>query len=290
MIVPSPRIPNNILKCQENSHQVCVLFFGEYTYGWVPPMNICLYQNRNVKRTTAKGMSLAIEQAEKALQIRIPSIKPKKQSNSEPKPYRSISMNKGFSKYQRNDSQNLSKIDTICSCTPSKPCSRENDCLNWHSMVECDPATCPAKENCQNQNFRLNLKVPTNIKTTKECGFGLFAANKIPKHKFIIEFVGEIIDTIEFERRFSVTTRRKRSNFYFFQLDHNLYIDAALHGNDARFINNSCEPNAITNKWIVNGHHRLGIFANRDIEAVKLKLFIFWFSNKCLIEFDLIVG
>lgn len=43
-------------------------------------------------------------------------------------------------------------------------------------------------------------------------------------------------------------------------------IDAGPKGNFARFMNHSCEPNVQTQKWIVNGDVRVGLFALTDIE------------------------
>lgn len=38
-----------------------------------------------------------------------------------------------------------------------------------------------------------------------------------------------------------------------------------LAGNISRFINHSCEPNAETQKWTVNGELRIGFYSNRKI-------------------------
>ena len=42
-------------------------------------------------------------------------------------------------------------------------------------------------------------------------------------------------------------------------------IDAGPKGNLARFMNHSCDPNCITQKWTVNGDTRVGLFALKDI-------------------------
>lgn len=51
------------------------------------------------------------------------------------------------------------------------------------------------------------------------------------------------------------------------------FIDGAIYGNDARFINHSCSPNTRTEKWTVfnNGKEqsRIGFFADRAILAVR---------------------
>ena len=50
-------------------------------------------------------------------------------------------------------------------------------------------------------------------------------------------------------------------------------IDAGPKGNLARFANHSCDPNMETQKWLVNGEIRVGLFAKRDIPASKVYLF-----------------
>ena len=42
-------------------------------------------------------------------------------------------------------------------------------------------------------------------------------------------------------------------------------IDSIERGNEARFINHSCQPNCITRKWNFLGETTVGVFALRDI-------------------------
>ena len=46
-------------------------------------------------------------------------------------------------------------------------------------------------------------------------------------------------------------------------------IDAGPKGNLSRFMNHSCDPNCETQKWMVNGDVRVGLFALHDIPAGK---------------------
>ena len=50
-------------------------------------------------------------------------------------------------------------------------------------------------------------------------------------------------------------------------LKSNAIIDATKKGNISRFINHSCDPNAETQKWTINGELRVGFFSRKDIKA-----------------------
>lgn len=52
--------------------------------------------------------------------------------------------------------------------------------------------------------------------------------------------------------------------FFAFQCQDRI-IDAGPKGNQARFMNHSCQPNCETQKWTVNGDTRVGLFALQDI-------------------------
>lgn len=107
---------------------------------------------------------------------------------------------------------------------------------------------------------------------TESKGWGLFAKEDIPPEKFVIEYMGEVIDGTEFGQRFKRAKDKKQNNFYFLTLGSNLYIDAFNYGNEARFINHSCDPNVEPNKWTVysNGQEqiRIGLFSLRKILVV----------------------
>ena len=64
--------------------------------------------------------------------------------------------------------------------------------------------------------------------------------------QFIIEYVGEVLEYVEFRAR----TKRysKVDHFYFMALNGNEILDAAKKGNASRFINHSCDPNCETQK------------------------------------------
>ena len=49
------------------------------------------------------------------------------------------------------------------------------------------------------------------------------------------------------------------------KITQNEVIDPTFRGNQARFINHSCDPNCITQKWNVLGETVVGVFAIKDI-------------------------
>ena len=84
---------------------------------------------------------------------------------------------------------------------------------------------------------------------------------------FIIEYVGEVIDPREFHRRAKDYAREKKEHYYFMALKSDAIIDATQQGNVSRFINHSCDPNAETQKWTVNGDLRVGFFARKSLKS-----------------------
>ena len=73
-------------------------------------------------------------------------------------------------------------------------------------------------------------------------GRGAFATRQIRKGTRIIEYVGEHISHEEADRRYDDETMSRHHTFLF-TLDDEVVIDAAVGGNESRYINHSCEPN-----------------------------------------------
>lgn len=189
--------------------------------------------------------------------------------NQKPPSYRKIKANKVKTKYEKQEHDEY----TECKCRKhhETPCTIQNKCENVATLNECDPNLCPANEKCENQNFRRGEKFAFEIKLTEAKGWGLFAKETIPNGTFVIEYMGEVIDIVEFNQRFSRAKANKEKCFYFLKLD-TLYIDASQYGNDARFINHACDPNVELEMWTVHSNgqpfKRIGFFALRDIQPV----------------------
>ena len=73
-------------------------------------------------------------------------------------------------------------------------------------------------------------------------GKGAFAVRRIRPGTRIIEYVGQRISNEEADRRYAKDDAPHHHTFLF-SVDNNICIDAGRRGNDARFINHSCNPN-----------------------------------------------
>jgi SET domain-containing protein len=92
-------------------------------------------------------------------------------------------------------------------------------------------------------------------------GKGVFAARDIKEGARIIEYKGEIITAREADRRESLKPADDFHTF-FFSLESGKIIDGGKKGNNARWINHSCEPNCEARE----DDGRVFIYALRDIK------------------------
>ncbi|CAM9600042.1 unnamed protein product [Chrysoparadoxa australica] len=98
-------------------------------------------------------------------------------------------------------------------------------------------------------------------------GWGIQVQEDAACGELICEYLGEVIDEEEMERRLKAQKERNPNDneHYIMELESGLFIDAKMKGSLSRFINHSCAPNCTVAKWNVAGMARLGIFANRAI-------------------------
>lgn len=72
-------------------------------------------------------------------------------------------------------------------------------------------------------------------------GLGAFATRFIPAGTRLIEYAGERLTPPVADARYP--DEGDRHHTFLFAIDDDVVIDAAFEGNEARFINHSCEPN-----------------------------------------------
>lgn len=99
------------------------------------------------------------------------------------------------------------------------------------------------------------------IKNSRIHGKGGFAVRKIPAGTLITEYEGERISWREAEKRHAAKEGDSAHTF-FFSLESGRIIDGGSGGNDARWINHSCDPNCEAREE----KRRIFIYALRDIK------------------------
>jgi uncharacterized protein len=83
---------------------------------------------------------------------------------------------------------------------------------------------------------------PFEIRRSKIQGRGAFATRPIRKGARVAEYVGERISHEEGDTRYD-DAKMKRHHTFLFVVNSKILVDAGVGGNDARFINHSCDPN-----------------------------------------------
>jgi SET domain-containing protein len=96
----------------------------------------------------------------------------------------------------------------------------------------------------------------TRVGKSRIAGKGVFAKRKIPRGARIIEYKGKRRPKVDV-----LLDQAERPNVYVFNLHDDVVIDASKGGNDARFINHSCEPNCET----LGFGEKIFVYAIRDI-------------------------
>jgi len=159
-------------------------------------------------------------------------------------------------------------------CKCKSKCS-SNACSCFLAKRECDPDLCNScldgklefnreTNSCRNVMIQRELGKKMYIAPSDIAGWGCFIGEKANKNDFIAEYVGEMISQEESERRGKIYDKAKCS--YMFNLNEEFCIDAARMGGKIRFANHSSKPNCTVKILIVNGDHRIGIYANKEIQ------------------------
>ena len=83
---------------------------------------------------------------------------------------------------------------------------------------------------------------PFEIRDSPIQGLGAFATEPVRAGTRLIEYTGERLTPAQADARYP-DKEDERHHTYLFAIDDDVVIDAAVGGNEARFINHSCDPN-----------------------------------------------
>ena len=111
---------------------------------------------------------------------------------------------------------------------------------------------------------------PFEVRESPIQGLGAFATRHIPAGTRLVEYAGERLTPAESEARYPDEPGVRHHTFLFafdYEADDGTWVDvvvdASVHGNAARFLNHSCDPNCDV---VVDGG-RLWIETVRDVAA-----------------------
>jgi uncharacterized protein len=102
---------------------------------------------------------------------------------------------------------------------------------------------------------------PFEVRPSPMQGLGAFATHRIPAGTRLVEYAGERLTPAAAEARYP-DLPGERHHTFLFAIDDTVVVDAAVNGNDARWINHSCAPNCDA----VVDDGRIWIESIRDIE------------------------
>ncbi|KAJ2784393.1 hypothetical protein GGI15_002259 [Coemansia interrupta] len=148
----------------------------------------------------------------------------------------------------------------------SNACGESSDCINRLVQMECNPLTCPCGSYCMNRRFQKRQYAKVRIIDAGRKGYGMQALEDLDIGSFVMEYIGEVVTSSEFRKRASVYQSEGIQHHYFMSIGNNKIIDATRKGCIARFINHSCGPNCVLQKWMVGGAIRMGIFVEKPIK------------------------
>lgn len=138
--------------------------------------------------------------------------------------------------------------------------------LECHSECLCSERLQPCRNRVVQHGVKLALEV---YYCSSEKGFGVRAAEEIPRGTFVCEYVGEILNEDEVERRAALNHDRNYTLTVREYSDGGIittFVDPRYRGNIARFINHGCEPNlSITIVRMGYTIPCIGLFANKFI-------------------------
>lgn len=114
------------------------------------------------------------------------------------------------------------------------------------------------------RHLKTTAKEAVGVYRSNIHGRGLYCRRNIDAGEMIIEYAGEVIRAALTDKR-EKYYESKGIGCYMFRIDDVEVVDATMHGNAARFINHSCDPNCYSKVITVDNKKHIVIFAQRRI-------------------------
>jgi SET domain-containing protein len=116
---------------------------------------------------------------------------------------------------------------------------------------------------------------PIAVRRSRIQGRGVFATRDIAEGERIVEYIGDRMSHDEADATCPDDEAAARHHTFLFAVDDDVVIDGSRNGNDARYINHSCDPNT----EIVIARQRVFVHAIRDIEAGEELFYDYWYMT-----------
>lgn len=146
-------------------------------------------------------------------------------------------------------------------------------------VYECN-SMCKCDTTCQNRVLQKGVQVKLEVFRTEKKGWAVRAGEAISRGTFVCEYIGEVLNDEEANRRGERYDHNGCS--YLYDIDAHIdgarglsegtvpyVIDATKYGNVSRFINHSCSPNLVNYLVLVESMDcqlaHIGLYASRDI-------------------------
>ncbi|KAG9286202.1 hypothetical protein G9A89_014188 [Geosiphon pyriformis] len=180
-----------------------------------------------------------------------------------------------------------------CNCNSNKGSCCNRSCHCFANYRECDPDLCLCSASdllasahdfdrrpCKNICIQRGKAKHTIVGQSGVAGWGLFVREHVKKNEFLGEYIGELISQGEADRRGKIYDKRGTS--FLFNLNKDYVVDATRKGNKFRFVNHSSDPNSYARVTLVNGEHRIGIYAQCDLEPGQELFFDYRYDGESL--------
>ncbi|KAI6183744.1 Histone-lysine N-methyltransferase SUV39H1-A [Aphelenchoides bicaudatus] len=173
------------------------------------------------------------------------------------------------------------KIEFKCACNGRTYCERGKCCPNRskfkfpyyrnklvndnQKIVECF-GECKCDINCPSRLVQRGRQIPLVLFKTEKSGWSIRTASYIVQGTFVMAYTGEVIDK----------NLKRDDERYLYDVDCanieevTFSVDSLEYGNEARWVNHSCDPNLKTYGVLIDryeNYETLAFFAVKDIQA-----------------------